>query len=212
TKTMSLPVRHQPFQSPNDYAESQAEQKAFVDMAFMTPRAGLVRWFWDRFSGDQVSNKVTRARKDQPPQLSQFFDYNGMNIVDGGFSFKESKPCCKSCASPPSPLSPYTKPPYSCMLANPQAEGAKCPPWHGIPTKEYLYNDMYLCCASNPFGASPGQLLNNAKKQTQSFLTVNDLNHNLDEAYMSQYSKTQSKVKHLMSPPNHLVSTRISTS
>lgn len=85
---MSLPVRNQPFQSPNDFIESRPEQQAFADMAFATPRTGIVRLFWNRFETDQVSNRLTRARKEQPPPLSQFFNYNRMNIIDGGFSVK----------------------------------------------------------------------------------------------------------------------------
>lgn len=201
---MSLPVRRQPFQSPNDYLESSEEQRAFADTAFATPKTGIVRWFWDRFAGDQVSNRITRARKEQPPPLSQFFNYNGMNIIDGGFSVKKQEACCKGCAS-------TTKPPFSCTLANPQAEGANCPPWHGIPTKEYLYNDYYLCCVSSPFGAEAGEHLKKAK------LDRNTLNHarlnvNLDPATRIQTAKAQMKVGHLMDKTNHFVSTRISTS
>jgi hypothetical protein len=211
---MSLPLRKQPLQSQHDYNQSLAEQKLFADVAFANTSRGI-RWFWDRFGGDQVSNRITRARKDEPPQLSQFFNYNQTNIIDGGFSLPKKPACCKSCSkagdSPAWPVTPYSKPPFTCQMANPQAEGANCPPWHGLPTQEYLYNDFYLCCATDPFGATAGELLSRAKFERNS-IDHGRLNLNLDPATRTQGGKAQKKVGHLMRTSNHFVSTRVSTS
>lgn len=209
---MSLPLRHQPLQSPYDYIQSPEEQKAFGDIVFGST-SRLIRFFWGRFGANQVSDKITRTRHEQPPpSLSQYFVYNKMRIVDGEYAVKKPSACCKKCeTSPALPLNRYTKPPFTCAYANPQASGVNCPPWHGLPTKEYLYNDFYLCCATDPFGLTAGQRLTTIKHE-RDITNHSQLLFNTNGSHRKLEEKTRRILGSSTDKMNHFVATRVSTS
>jgi hypothetical protein len=200
---MSLPLRkNQPLQSPLDYWMSPNEINGFHqhlqgERKGPTPPIG---WYWARFGRRTVSNAMSIIEQPQPLPMSQHFNLNGTNIINGTFAVKKDS-CCKDCSS-------LGNSPFSCQPAEPQGAYTKCAPNKFGPRKNYLYNGQYYCCNESPFGAATLE----EAKINRNQRTVSQFNYNADPAHDKMKAQTRSIFGKNYEREARFVGARVSTS
>lgn len=201
---MSLPLRNQPLQGPDDYRQSPAEINGFLSAAVGRDKSSITRLEWARFGARPVANFLSR-NEPKPANifLPEYFSINNTRTLAG--NLQAPLPCKCGCKT--------GKEPFSCSPANPQASSAKCGQWNGLPTSLYLYNGQYLCCQQSPFNFKTPNPMADVNKWKQS-LTPTKLGapHHLDPNTERHRQITKNALGGMYCERPVYVSTRVSTS